>query len=395
MQFQAVLISIADPACNHAFAPQIPWNDKAYWDVGYSVVADRYETGCKISAMAGNTGSTAPAGGFGSDGNVYYTTLTSAAADRGNGIIHGRCFVKAAGSWGSYVEGTATVAQHSSMTTNEPGYPPIAISQGHASNSCQQRSVAGVGNLRLWRRHELVAARAWKGIHNNPSTFQTALYTSGDDHPTNGSCNTKFADGVPQTSPQVSTVNMFMRMVTGSWATRNCVSRYELHDQIGNFDEWTSDQLFNCHILGGCTFGASSLDTGNVHLEDFSFDNVNGPQWGSGYAYGTYAYNYPTYGIFRGGTTMIPMLGLFAKTTNTLLGSMPVTATHITQEQDVAGFFNSVLGATDGSGYVAGRFGMGMFPIDEYAYVYDVGAPAAIYGFYQPFGYRCVGEIPN
>lgn len=386
--------SIVDVSCNHAFAAGVPWNDKAYWDIGHTMIADRYESGCKISPRVGSVGSALPGGGF-LNGEVFYAQALAggAAGSGGSTVWPGRCYINDAGTWKSYVAGTATVGQHASATTNQPGYPPAMANQSQAYSACQQRSVAGVGALRLWRRYEVIAAKAWSGDHNTRTNIQVANYTSGVDLATNGSCNTQYGNGLVTTSPIIDTPKYVMNTITGSWATRNCYSRYELQDQIGNVSEWTSDQMYGCNINNSCTFGVSALDTGNILMDGFVMNNSQGISWNPNSFSDPGYYYFGIYWLWNTPTTFIPMLGVASPTVDSNRGSRTLAAGILTQETGLGvSRVNSTLSLLDGI-FSPGR--LSFAPVINSHYGLMLGDPSGVPGgSYNPYGYRCVGEVP-
>ncbi len=281
---------------------------KLHWDIGYSFITDRWQAGCKMTATGPMYGAAAPA--TGSNGDIYFkqgpAVTTYDLASTGTGM---KCYYKTGGTWYDFQSGSITSAQRALMTANAPGYPPINTDQAKAYGACSNRSVTGVGALRLPRQSEVIAMRAWAGVFNTPSSAQVIARTTGIDHPTYGSCNTKAADLAGVTDPSLTFINQFYLMPAASYNTRNCKSRYDISDTIGNMTEVTGDQAVNCTTASATCKGAlSALDSGSTLIEDYPFDNTT---------YGTVCWN-------CGGTTsnnLIPFLGLLNATASSAIGT--------------------------------------------------------------------------
>lgn len=280
--------------------------DKTKWDLGYSLVVDRWPNGCKMKSL----GSAVPTGG--SNGDVYLRTGAGTLVS--NSSI-ATCYIKESGSW-LLESGAISNAGRNAMRTNYPGYANTAVNQGQAYTICQQRSFPGVvdgnGNtaLRLMRLHEAVLARAVQGINVNYRTPSAlANIFNGSSLPTYGSCNTALNNngvnaplngvGVPNPSTYSMSQNGLM---SGSMLTKNCYSRYEisnLWDASGN--EWLSSQYYGPSASGGY-FVASALDPGDNLLEGYLMNGTVGP---------TQVYNTTTNNTFFGSMSTGPLLPLF------------------------------------------------------------------------------------
>ena len=145
-----------------AYGANSPY-DKTKWDLGYSMVVDRWQNGCKMKSY----GSAAPAGGATND--VYLKTGAGTTANSASAV----CYIKdSIGGWMPET-GNLTAASRALIRTNYPGYAPTGTFQTHAYAGCQMRTYPGVidgnGNtaLRMMRLHEATLARAVQGVNVN------------------------------------------------------------------------------------------------------------------------------------------------------------------------------------------------------------------------------------
>jgi len=289
---------------------------KLKWDIGYSLVMDRWQNGCKMN----NFGAGAPAGG--SAGDVYVRN-----------IYNYRCYINdSVVGWVDINDSRLTNATRSLAMTNYPGYIQTPLTQTVGYNTCQQRSPSGVvdgnGNarLRLPMLHEFVMARAAQGTNvNHRSVLTMDNVYNARDLPNNGSCNTSlgnsnsstFLDGVvlPHPATPLSTVG-HSSTITGANLTRNCYSRYEISNLFDAAHEWTSGQYFVTGAGNG-QFIQSGLNPNDNLIEGFMTNGVMG----------LYANPYQTwdYRLFEindsNSGLMIPMFGLLTKNLDAALGS--------------------------------------------------------------------------
>jgi hypothetical protein len=303
---------------NHLFAPLIPLNaldavhnpdpagynrNKEKWDLGYSLIIDKFEAGCKVSGHALPT-KDVPVGG--ADGDVAYRGggglgRTSGAAGAG------LCYRKIGSVWsnsGSFTE---------NVLTNMPGYPPVRSTRLSAYNRCQGRVISGVGQLRPWRLTDAIMAKAWQGTVRNPSNGLVNLYDAGQMHSANGACNTNTdTQDLVSTDIQLKFIDWTRVFITGSNATRNCVSRYGLHDAIGNVREWTTELVSSCSAKNGTTEIVPDIDSENFFSSGFVEDGTVGF---------TLTANDPSYSI---ASNIYPFLGLRAPSNTLFNGSITI-----------------------------------------------------------------------
>lgn len=158
--------------------------------------------------------------------------------------------------------------------------------------------------------------------------------------------------------------------------------------------EWSSDQLSGCNNTNGCTYGISSLDSGNINLENLVYDNTVGRTWNphayaSDPVYYNWAFGYQT-------STMFPMFGVTAASVNANYGSRTVAASYMTQESSIPTRPLSILGAIDGwgsAGWSLGRFGLGLVQPTARTFM-GYGNNPTVWGGHTHIGYRCVGQVP-
>ncbi len=309
------------------FAPSVSAGNKAKWDIGYSFVIDRWQSGCKFSTM----GTAVPAGGANND--VYFRQGPGTlAATMGNQS----CYIKdATNGWITEANVLTSSANRALMRTNYPGYPASPINQTQSYNSCATRVVAGIsdsnGNtkMRLMRLVEANMARAIQGTNVNYRT-PASLYEifSGNNLPTYGSCNVSGGNAwtVPAlngvTPPVPSTYAGGSRqLMNGSILSKNCYSRYEITNLHDSTSEWTGTQ-YSAASAGTGSFIASAIDPADNFLENYL---TNGTM-GVSNAFGT---NWMDPGLFPvSGVALpsIPMFGVRAMSVNAALGSRNVSA---------------------------------------------------------------------
>lgn len=349
-----------------------PAVQRTKWDIGYSFFVDRWENGCKMSPIAGSIiPQPDPDPSAGANGTVYFKQSN----DNDNQVGWTRCFIRASGNSYEFNGNTTTSAHRALMTTNEPGYPPSNATQSNAYYTCQQRSAAGTGAFRLLRMQELIAARAWKGVIHNPSNATSTLRETGLDHLNNFGCNTKKADGIANGNPAFLR-NAMRGFISGSVHTKNCHSRYEIQDLIGNLTEWTGEQFMNCDTAPTCTGITSTLDSGATLLDGFAFDGTMGK----------------TLHEFNTFTNGIPMLAMPTANIDANLGSILMSPLSINdrftmyQQNMGDGVFSGI--RTEGGwawngGDNEGRFAWEIVPASQYNTDGN-----------NDMAWRCVGEAP-
>ncbi len=298
--------------------------DQTKWDLGYSLIVDRWQNGCKMSAVAAAYGSAAPSAG--SNNQVY---LKTAAGTTTTGSLAG-CYIKDVTSGWTVESGGITNTSRSLIRTNYPGYTSTPVMQSQAYTTCQQRSYAGVidgnGNtkLRMLRMHETVLARAVQGVNiNNRSAGTLSNIFNGASLPTYGSCNiNNTLTGV--SIPNPSTYSLaYSGLMNGTYLTGNCYSRYEISNLWDANIEWTSTQYFGPSASGGY-FVASALDPSDNLLAGYLMNGTVGP---------TQVYNTFTNNTFFGTTAssaiMLPLFGIRAVSVDATLGSKTITMSNI------------------------------------------------------------------
>lgn len=340
---------------------------KTKWDIGYSFFVDRWENGCKMSATGPVYGTAAVAGG--TDGDVYFRQGTNNNANQNNVAS---CHYKKSGTWYEFASNLIASADRAAMVTNEPGFPPVSSTQANAYYTCKARTVTGVGALRLLRIQELIAARAWKGMFHNPTSTQIIALESGTDHASNGSCNSNLGNNINPADPT------FLRQtgrkfVAGSYATENCISRYEIQDLITNLNEWTSEQTNLCNSAATCTGIISTLDPDADYLDGFAFDGAMGVSMN-------------TYTTFTNG---IPMLAMPTSSVSATLGSKAINTLTAYDQFFAYNVPGGVIGGITAdyfmpdSGNINGRFTWS-----------NLNASLNYSTWGGDIGFRCVGTAP-
>jgi fibronectin type 3 domain-containing protein len=270
----ATLQRTADPNNNYRCAYTGPGSGGVYWDLGQSLFIDAYEMGCNFTPS--RLGASAPGGGIGAIGDVYYDR--SAAS----------CYLKTAGAtWRDQSDITLTVAQRGTLSSNQPGLPPLVnLTQAQANDTCSYSSVAGfAGTKRLLSHKEQLIMAAW--APTMPDATVTTI-EAGTNLPVNGYCNTAFAAGLTydngdtpadlETLPSTNTFGVKSTR-TGGTSTANCISRYGARDFVGNVWEWSTDQLASCTAgpTYTCTGSTSNVDTNNNDWATINFDGTVAP----------------------------------------------------------------------------------------------------------------------
>jgi hypothetical protein len=256
-----------------------------YYDIQKSFFMDAYEQGCNYTpapacgnATGGCLGLGIPAGATGNVGDVFYSR------DRGD------CFVKtAASTWVEIVDSPVlSNALRGSAFSNKPGLAPMLnIQQGWSHATCQAQPTGGFpGTKKLPTHQQQILSAAWdRGL----SEAQIAALENGMNHPVTGACNANESNGMTtydgnakpadmETLPAVAGAARAIMTRTGSYATRNCVSRYGVQDFPGNALEWSSDQVGSCSpATHSCLGVTSSVDPTNTDLNGFLFNGTVGP----------------------------------------------------------------------------------------------------------------------
>jgi len=323
-------------SCNYTwgagFAPQVSASAKAKWDIGYSMLVNRWSNGCHVSPTGPMyvTTNSAPTATAGSVGNVSYIMPLNTAYS-GSAYQYGRCFYKRVDGWVS-ASSLELVSLQDNMITNMPGYPTFKVTQDAGALACKAYASGaphnpiptdvtdGNGNisLRLFRAYELNAAKIIPGVRlNSLSATDLAQVQSGANLPVYGGCNANVAgnklDGV-SSSPLDPGVSQWGDRLpwNGSRLVRNCKSRYDVEDLwlSSTVYYWASDQTINDGVN---RFRTSALDAGNVQLENYSFDDTLGKSSGILTHYNA---TYP----------VIPLFGIVAASESSGIGSMTVSS---------------------------------------------------------------------
>jgi hypothetical protein len=370
--------------------------DKSKWDIGYSLVVDRWQNGCKMGAFSGSTGTGAPGGGVGSTNDVYFKVGTSLT---GNTSV--TCYVKDASTGWVAETASPTNSQRALMKTNFPGYSASPLAQSQAYSSCQQRSASGVsdgnGNtsLRLMRLYEAVLMRAAQGVNvNYRSTPILSNIFNGLNLPANGSCNvptnntgfggTTYMNGVAPPVPS-TWPNSGYQMISGSHLTRACHSRYEISNLWDAVSEWTGTQYYQPNAAAGY-FVASSLDAKDNLIENFT---MNGSM---GIAATTISSGPYIFALNAAAANVLPLFGIQAASVSAALGSRNLTFSTIDygtpnyQLNYTEGNLNGISlgGNYNGAVGIAGRYGFSITPATK--------TNSIVYGTF-PMSNRCVGQV--
>jgi hypothetical protein len=307
-----------------AFAPNTT-RDKTKWDLGYSLIVDRWQNGCKMKTY----GAGAPAGGATNDVYLKTGSSTTSVSSPAN------CYIKDSVLGWTYEADNITNASRALTRTNYPGYASTAATQAQTYASCQARTASGAsdgnGNsgLRLMRLHEAVLARAVQGVNvNYRSSATLSNIFSGSSIPTYGGCNTPLNNSngstlngvtIPNPSTYSLTINALMN---GSNITRNCYSRYEISNLWDSNFEWLSTQYYGPATVGAGYFTASSVDAGENILEGFLMNGVVGNSIGQGL-------NLNTFGSINSTQNLMPLFGIQTVSTDPVLGSKNMTLANI------------------------------------------------------------------
>lgn len=254
------------------FAPNTSM-PKNKWDMGNSLVSDRWKRGCKPTL---NIGPIEVWDTFNFPAGSVYVVGHSARE------LNQRC-LSGTGNW------THTAQAPDSARVNYPGYMPIniaEIAQPSVYNSCQSISYAGIGDgngnnkLRLPRKHEMIALRAL-GTAKHINKISPAALSTLEAGTSDGACWLPglYIDhahpGLTSSDPTRAHANPKSRLNTSAFFTRNCFSNYELSDYSGN-GELTSDQVYCGGTNGSCYGVASGIDDGADLMENFLFNGTMG-----------------------------------------------------------------------------------------------------------------------
>jgi hypothetical protein len=363
------------------YAPNTTYS-KTKWDLGYNIVMDRWQSGCKMKTYG-----TAAASG-GSVGDVY---LRSQVLN--SGAAQSFCYIKDASS-GWIGEASLTSAERLAVRTNYPGYSSSPVAQSPAYNTCHLRTATGVvdgngnSNLRLMRLYEANLARAIQGVnvdYRAPATLTNIM--GGVNLPLNGSCNNNDLNGVSLSDPSLyaNTLNLAMN---GSQLTRNCYTRYEIFDLWDDVNEWTGSQYI-ATAAGAGYFTASGVDTTDNLLENYLTNGTMGP---------SNVYNGETSGVIFNpvstATPVMPLFGVGAVTASTTLGSRVMNyalfdfASRVTLVEPIS-VSSSLMGVVLGSGW------NGTTNVrDRFSFSFNDTNSTSGYNSQTTFTNRCAGEVP-
>ncbi|MBL6988137.1 MAG: hypothetical protein ISR65_00075 [Bacteriovoracaceae bacterium] len=259
-----------------------------YYDLGRSIIVDRYEAGCKYSnSDYCNADGGGEAGGcIGTDVDDPNDPATKVInfknSEDENAIYYsrssGKCYINKAADANDVWQ---PINGESGLASNAPFLPPITqVSRSDADTLCSSKF--------LPTRKQQMAYSSWSSTLDDAaiSTLETGATLN-----TVSGCNTNEASGVLFNSinfahnAYVDTIsgsssNNIRSLATGSKATRMCTSRYGIQDVVGNVREWTKDSV-DCSGSEGeiCMLSASTipfndtLDSGAA----YNFDSRFGP----------------------------------------------------------------------------------------------------------------------
>lgn len=363
---------------------------KLKWDLGNSLVFDRWKSGCKMKTMD----TSVPTGGV--DGDVHFKQPTNWDG------VGAQCFVKDATlGWVVVDDIRLSDAIRKSALTNYPGYSDIGVSQDQAYGVCQQRSATGVtdGNLqsklRLGQLHEFNMARAVQGVNVNKRNAAVLSYVFNSVNlPAHGSCNVGihngnvYGDGVLRSDPAIysifSSVDWIFSIMNGAALTRNCQSRYEISTLWDAVAEWTSTQYL-ASAAGNGRFIESFLNPKDNLLEDFVTD---------GFMSTANTYNSDFYDLFNAEQPTIPMFGVSTIANDAGLGSRTLNYSDFdygnrTHHMRIIGIGQDgySLHGVHTSGQNAEWASSARFAYGTHASV----SSRSIWGI--PISHRCVGEV--
>jgi hypothetical protein len=368
-------------------------NDKTKWDLGYSLVVDRWQSGCKMKTY----GSAVPSGG--STNDVYLKTGGGSSSFSSLGS----CYIKdSVGGWTTET-GTLTNASRGLIRTNYPGYSSTGAYQSQTYTSCQQRSYTGVadgnGNtaLRLMRLHEAVLARAVQGVNvNKRSAITLSNIFNGNTLPTYLSCNVPLNNqvgaslltGVTIPNPSTYSLNGY-ELMNGSYLSSNCYSRYEIANLWDQVWESLSDQYYGPSASGGY-FVASTLDPANNLLEGYLMNGTVGPsQTFSGFTNNTFF-----------GTTnnqpLLPIFGVRAVSVDSSLGSITPTMSNLDYgATSNANYTYISYGGAATNAIVIGSLGAAYYNSSRYEFAHNAfnSASSEWNTSASPVSSRCSGEV--
>ncbi|WP_413293379.1 hypothetical protein ACLSU7_18520 [Bdellovibrio sp. HCB185ZH] len=298
--------------------------DPGYYDFGYNLFVDRWETGCNWTMQSqggkcgtrsspGDTtnvdgsciGTSTPTSSQGKLGDVYYQL-----ASGGNYCYRATAFSTATGTTWTSLSSTLPLAdgtaQVQGMVTNDPGYYEngvintailgrrgkinIGINNYNAAQVCSTQSDPNYGTKRLSRQRELVVysgpalltgelyafpsfasfATVYNGTTSHQTVFGCDLYSSNPDTVPGNVADLLDTVNFPQykemmkVSTQGSNSKSYM---IGAKATIDCESRYGVQEPYGR--KFQSDMLWysgNTASPVVTTGLISPLDNGNWDL---------------------------------------------------------------------------------------------------------------------------------
>lgn len=295
-----------------------------YYDFGKHLFVDRYEAGCNYTYSASGDKCGSANGCIGrvlstqnSTFNISNDPPTAALASANTGDVYydryaARCWIKSAGSWKAADNTTLSDTEQALMYSNAPGLPPMPrVFSTSAAQLCTSTNIAPFGTKRLPSRREAVVYAAWDGSLSDAQI--TALeYQTGTTLNATGRCHTSFTAGhgltfenadfpsdatninkmdalsgtgtntLPPGSTGTATMNYndagWKAVRTGSYATRNCVSRYGVQDAVGNMPDQTADSFIKsaANTDGDITFTTSYKNGADRVLNDLLNLRTNG-----------------------------------------------------------------------------------------------------------------------
>jgi len=265
----------ADSANDYRCQYRGPGSVSNFYDLGSDLFVDRFETGCAFSLTACGGG---PCLGVASPDGVVAGSRNTVFYDRSTET----CWINADGgtSWLAAEDATDTALE--SAVSNAPGLPPLVrVNQAKAAEACRTMTVdlgSGPVATRLLHRRWQIPASLWS---DNLSDAEITDFEDGTDLPTTGECNVNGGDGLTyedaaiptdfETLPSTNS-SAGRAVITGSNATRNCISRFGAQDFAGNAWEWLSDQAEAGD--GGDTYQGitSAVDPSNDDFDSIVFD---------------------------------------------------------------------------------------------------------------------------
>ncbi|MGK5085346.1 fibronectin type III domain-containing protein [Bdellovibrionota bacterium FG-1] len=370
--------------CPYTGPTSVNDNGTYYYDFSKHLFVDRFEGGCNYTYSAsGNKCGNA----YGCIGRVPDSVVTAgslphsppaavlAAANTGD-VYYDRyaaaCWIKSAGIWKLADNATLSDTEQALVYSNAPGLPPIPrIFSTPSAQLCASTNITPFGTKRLPSRREHVVYGAWDSSLSDAQI--TALeYTAGTSLNTTGRCHTSYAAGhgltfedaeYPSSTTDINKMdalpgtgsaalppgsvagptmsyndNGWKAVRTGSYATRNCVSRYGVQDAVGNMPDQVADSYIKTvggYNDGDITFttnyrnGAEriSSDLTDKKTDGTSLGNIGGATNGSGIK------------TFATIARFLPAIGFPVETTDPAgLDSIPVNASGAVGSFDPARF---------------------------------------------------------